>query len=141
MRPERASAPSRGYPREARVRRRAEFTVCYERGRRLHSAHFLLFLLPRPEGRARTGVAVSRKVGGAVTRNRVKRLLREFFRLHAHALPRGDMVVVAKRHAGQAELDLARVSGELLPLLGARPPRATTGPRQRRAPAPEMQAS
>lgn len=115
------SAPSQGspagYPREARVRRRAEFTACYERGRRLHTTHFLLFLLPRPDGRARTGMAVSRKVGNAVTRNRVKRLLREFFRLHARALPPGDMVAVAKRQAGEAGLDLAQVTGELLPLL------------------------
>ena len=106
-----------GYPKGARVRRRAEFTACYKRGRRLHSPHFLLFLLPGAEGHARTGMAVSRKVGGAVTRNRIKRLLREFFRLHAGALPQGDVVAVAKRHAGEAGLDLAAVTGELLPLL------------------------
>lgn len=141
MGPDAHSAPSRGYPKQARVRRRAEFTVCYERGRRLHSSHFLLFLLPRPGGYARTGVAVSRKVGNAVARNRVKRLLREFFRLHAQALPRMDMVVVAKRQAGQAELNLASVTGELLPLLEERPTRAASGPhaRGRRAPAPEKQ--
>lgn len=118
---EAGNAPSpgspQGYPREARIRRRAEFAACYERGQRLHTTHFLLFLLPGGEGRARTGMAVSRKVGNAVTRNRVKRLLREFFRLHARLVPKGDMVVVAKRQAGEAGLDFARVCGELVPLL------------------------
>lgn len=131
--------PFLGYPKEVRIRRRAEFTVCYEHGRRLHSAHFLLFLLPRADGPGRTGMAVSRKVGNAVTRNRVKRLLREFFRLHAEALPRADVVAVAKRHAGQAELDLTTVTGELLPLLGGRSPRAAHGAHARggRPSAPE----
>lgn len=139
MRPDAHRTSSPGYPKEARIRRRAEFTVCYERGRRLHSAHFLLFLLPRADGLGRTGMAVSRKVGNAVTRNRVKRLLREFFRLHAAALPRADVVAVAKRHAGQAELDLAAVTGELLPLLDERSPRAARGPcaRGRHPSAPE----
>lgn len=139
MRPAAHRTPSLGYPKEARIRRRAEFAVCYERGRRLHSEHFLLFLLPRADGHGRTGMAVSRKVGNAVTRNRVKRLLREFFRLHAEALPRADVVAVAKRHAGQAGLDLAAVNGELLPLLGGRSPRAARGPhaRGRRPSAPE----
>lgn len=115
-----AGYPQAGYPKEARVRRRAEFTACYERGRRLHTTHFLLFLLPGHEARSRTGMAVSRKVGDAVTRNRVKRLLREFFRLHAGVLPSGDVVAVAKRQAGDAGLDLAAVTAELLPLFQGR---------------------
>ena len=146
MRPKAQDAPFAGaaasYPKEARIRRRPEFNACYERGRRLHSPHFLLFWLPGAEGRARTGMAVSRKVGDAVTRNRVKRLLREFFRLHARALPAGDLVAVARRHAGEARLDLAAVTGELLPLL-ERPckPRGAQGRGGGRAPAPKAAAS
>ena len=146
MRPEAQAPPfpdcSASYPKAARVRRRAEFNACYERGRRLHSPHFLLFWLPGPEGRARTGMAVSRKVGDAVTRNRIKRLLREFFRLHAPALPAGDVVAVAKRHAGGAGLDLAAVTGELLPLLKSpRKPRGTQVDCGRRASAPKVHSS
>ena len=144
MRPKAQGAPLpgglAGYPKAARVRRRAEFTACYERGRRLHSPHFLLFLLPGHEARSRTGMAVSRKVGDAVTRNRIKRLLREFFRLHAGALPSGDVVAVAKRQAGQAGLDLAAVTAELLPLLQGRPRHDRPGTRPQRAAASEGQA-
>ena len=133
------SGDSAGYPKEARVRRKAEFTLCYERGRRLHSPHFLLFLLPGAGGRCRTGMAVSRKVGNAVTRNRVKRLLREFFRLHAGDFPGVDVVAVAKRQAGCAGLDLASVTAELLPLLAGRASRPSRGPRPQGAAASEKE--
>ena len=94
-----------GLPQHLRIRRRAEFVACYERGRRLHTEHFLVFVLSgnSPGLAARTGMAVSRKVGNAVVRNRVKRLLREFYRLHRSDLPKeADIVTVAKKHAGEA---------------------------------------
>ena len=109
-----------GLPRQLRIRRRADFVACYERGNRHHTEHFLVFVLPGacPGLRARTGTAVSRKVGNAVVRNRIKRLLREFCRLHREELPvEADIVVVAKKHAGEAGLDLAAVAAELLPPL------------------------
>lgn len=114
-----AFVPRLTFSREVRLRRRSEFTACYEGGKRYHTEHFILFTLAREcESPCRTGVAVSRKVGNAVVRNRVKRLLREFFRLHTELLPAClDIVAVAKRQAGAACLDLALVEAECLPFL------------------------
>lgn len=106
-------------PKEGRIRKHADYALCYEQGRRHHTGNFILFIFPRPgSGSTRVGMAVSRKVGNAVTRNRLKRLLREFYRLHQALLPSdSDIVTVAKKHAGQSRLNLAQVRAELEPLL------------------------
>lgn len=65
----------------------------------------------------RLGLAVTKKTGCAVQRNRVKRVLREFYRLHQHELPDNvDIVVVPKRHLRPRRVCLHYVTQELLPL-------------------------
>lgn len=76
----------------------------YRRGRSVSDRCFVLHVFPRPAeaegGEARLGLSVGRRVGGAVERNRVKRLVREAFRELAPALPPGqDVVVVARAEA------------------------------------------
>ena len=90
-------------PKRGRLSRSAEFERVYRQGRSHGNRHFVLYAFPRSEGDEdgpRLGLSVSRKVGGAVDRNKVKRLLREAFGTEAARLPIGhDVVVVARPEA------------------------------------------
>jgi len=92
-----------GFARNERLRRRAEFQQVYERGVRIHGRYSTLFLLPNALPVGRLGVAATRKLGGAVRRNRAKRLIREIFRRNKLA-PGFDLVVVPKRELLDASL-------------------------------------
>ena len=84
------------FRRQAHIRRRSDFKTAYDAGRKSHSRSMTIFSLPRPGQPARLGIAATRKLGGAVERNRAKRLIRELFR--RHPVPPGfDIVVVPRR--------------------------------------------
>lgn len=88
------------FPRAHRLRRREEFLRVQRTGRRVHTKHFVLVVLPGPEGLRRLGITVTKKVAKAVGRNRVKRVVREVFRRNRHLFPEGcDVVVIAKSGA------------------------------------------
>ncbi|MCD6486643.1 MAG: ribonuclease P protein component [Syntrophobacterales bacterium] len=85
------------FGKKERVRKRKNYLSIYQNGARVHSSNFTVILSPNPSGGKRLGVTVSKKVGNAVKRNRIKRLLREFFRLNKDRLPDSrDVVIIAK---------------------------------------------
>ena len=123
------SSPKGGRPRR-RLSRSAEFERVYRQGRSKANRFLVLYAFPREDGAGegpRLGLSVSRRVGGAVDRTRVKRVLREAFWQEAERLPEGsDYVVVARPEAkALAEREGAdgvrRALGELVDGLGGRP--------------------
>ena len=93
-----------GRPRRRRLSRSAEFERVYRQGRSKANRFLVLYAFPREDGSSeegpRLGLSVSRRVGGAVERTRVKRVLREAFWQEAERLPASsDYVVVARPDA------------------------------------------
>ncbi len=104
-----------GFGKADRLRESGEFLKLQRRGARYQTGHFVLYGLPGAnDERSRLGITVSRRVGNAVVRNRIKRRVRECYRRKLRAmLPAGvDMVVIARKGAG--ELRWMALDAELL---------------------------
>src|SRR6476619_769438 len=102
-----------------RLRRRAEFVAVQTVGRKLHGRHVLALAKQQDLPVGRLGITVTKKVGNAVVRNRIKRLLREWLRLHGWVPVGWDVVLVAKDsaarqlHPDDFAIDLTRILRQL----------------------------
>jgi ribonuclease P protein component len=107
--------PERG--KKFKITRSEEYQRCYKKGSRYSTNHFIIYVFKRaPDHQGpRLGITVTKKVGKAVVRNRIKRLIREAFRL---SLTNGekediDIVVMAKKGIDVKSLNLRQIQNEL----------------------------
>ncbi|MBF0359222.1 MAG: ribonuclease P protein component [Magnetococcales bacterium] len=98
------SASKQKFTKSARILNSADYRRITGPGRKSVSPHFLLFVLVGTDGsEPRLGMTVSKKVGNAVVRNRIKRTIREFFRKNRFRLdPSFECVVIARPRAGKS---------------------------------------
>lgn len=98
------------FPKAARVRSPLDFAAVYERGLRVGDGCLSLISLVNDDSRTRLGLAVSKRCGNSVRRNRLKRRLREAFRLSQTELPTGLDLVVQPRAETPIQLAALRKS-------------------------------
>jgi ribonuclease P protein component len=97
----RNSTKGNGFPKSDRIRKRREFLEIQRKGKRIHLSDLVVVCRRGP--RKRLGITVTRKVGTAVQRNRIKRLIREVWRRNRELIPSGwELVLVGKRTAVNA---------------------------------------
>jgi ribonuclease P protein component len=92
-----------GFPRAVRILSGKDFDRVYAARRRIGDACFSFHYAPSPAGHARLGLSIGAKTAGnAVNRNRIKRVVRDWFRLHQAELPALDLVVGTRNGARSA---------------------------------------
>ena len=88
---------SESFPHSHRIVHSSDYRTIYEEGKKIQSGKFVLFGLENEKSHARLGITVSRKIGCASKRNRIKRLFREIFRRFSAEIPNNiDMVINVK---------------------------------------------
>ena len=83
------------------IKKTAEFKKVYKLGKAFSNRFFVVYVLQNDKNHARLGLSISKKVGKAVKRNKLRRLLKECFRLNKFEMPNADMVMVARASASE----------------------------------------
>lgn len=114
-----ASSRPRGeaFPRTCRVGARRDFRAAYEDGARQQGRLVVVFARPRAEGGVRLGLTATRKAGGAVARNRVRRHVREIFRRWAATAPGVSVDLIVNISEQATRSPFAALSSEVTALL------------------------
>jgi ribonuclease P protein component len=115
---------SQAFPKSFRLLRRSEFRRVYDEGQRRSASLGVVFCRPNGLAEPRLGITAPARLGKAVVRNRVKRRVREVFRLNRAALPGGWDILVNPR-AVVASLPFRTLQRELLRLFPNQPSRGT----------------
>jgi ribonuclease P protein component len=82
------------WPKSKRIRNRPHYQKVQNKGRKFSTDHFLFFYMKSSQ--TQIGITVTKRVGNAVCRNKIKRFLREYLRHHYHEIPQYNIVVVAR---------------------------------------------
>jgi ribonuclease P protein component len=112
-------ARPRCFPATERLRTDREFREVVRKGARLHTTHYTVYRDCLGIGKRQVGISAGKRAGGAVARNRAKRLLREFYRTHKSFFPMGTRTAIVVRRPPAGAV-LASVCAELLPALQRR---------------------
>ncbi len=104
------------FPKNHRILKKKEFSEILTDGERRKTKHFVLFIKKRThDGKSRLGLIITKKIGNAVVRNRIKRVVREFFRLHYREIASGDnqqdIIFIARR--GSEKINLKTLRDEI----------------------------
>ena len=124
--PDSVNPDSAAFPKQYRLLRRLDFQKVYKQGQRRSASLCTVFYRPNGLTETRLGITVPKRLGTAVLRNRIKRRIREVFRLHRRELPGGWDIVLNPR-PGAATVAYRALERELLRLFPGEPPAVSSG--------------
>ena len=124
--PDSVNPDSAAFPKQYRLLRRLDFQRVYKQGQRRSASLCTVFYRPNGLAETRLGITVPKRLGTAVVRNRIKRRIREVFRLHRQELPGGWDLVLNPR-PGVAKVAYRVLERELLRLFPGEPPGGSSG--------------
>ncbi|MGI2328450.1 ribonuclease P protein component [Planococcus sp. YIM B11945] len=96
-----------------RIKKNKEFQTVFKKGKSFANRQFIVYVLKNDQPNFRIGLSVSKKVGNAVTRNRIKRYIRQtFLELGEDLLPNADYVIIARQQAATLDFHESKKSLE-----------------------------